>query len=222
MMRIALPIRLNACQMIQILRKLYHSPAHWLALVLAILCVTLQYAGLDSVLRFDRHLIENGQWWLLLSGNFVHLGSSHLWMNLAGLALVVALVWQHYSVWQWAALTIMASLVVCVGLWRFNPEVLAYVGFSGTLHGLIIAGVIADIRIFPRSAVILLFLIAGKLVMEQLGGALPGSESVAGGRVVVDAHLYGAIAGGVFGVLALLLTDKPKNEKPEPPDALAS
>lgn len=200
MMRIALSIRPDPLQMIQSARPYYHSPAHWFAVSLALLCITLQYAGLDDVLRFDRQLIENGHWWLLLTGNFVHLGSSHLWMNLAGLALVVALVWQHYSLVQWIMLTILASLMVCICLWKFNPEVLAYVGFSGTLHGLILGGVIADLRIYPRSAAILLILIFGKLVWEQLGGALPGSESVAGGRVVVDAHLYGAIAGALFGL----------------------
>jgi len=204
--------------MIQSLTKLCRSPAHWLALALALLCVSLQYAGLDSFLRFDRTLIDNGHWWLLLSGNFVHLGPSHLWMNLAGLALVVALVWQHYTVLQWLLLIIFASLVVGLGLWNFNPEVLAYVGFSGTLHGLIIAGVIADLRLYPRSAAILLVLVVGKLLWEQLGGALPGSESVAGGRVVVDAHLYGAIAGAVFGVLMLGATRSLSRSTTQPTD----
>ncbi len=199
--------------MIQTLEILIRSPAHRLALAIALLCIALQYAGLADFLRFDRAAIDSGQWWLLLTGNFVHLGPNHLWMNLAGLALVVALVWQHFSATQWLLLTIFSSLVVGVGLWLFNPEIQGYVGFSGTLHGLMIAGVLADLRSYPKSAGILLLLVTGKLVWEQIGGALPGSESVAGGLVVVDAHLYGAIAGAVLGILMIAGEKRNKGER---------
>lgn len=199
--------------MIQTLEILIRSPAHRLALAIALLCIALQYAGLADFLRFDRAAIDSGQWWLLLTGNFVHLGPNHLWMNLAGLALVVALVWQHFSATQWLLLTIFSSLVVGVGLWLFNPEIQGYVGFSGTLHGLMIAGVLADLRCYPKSAGILLLLVTGKLLWEQIGGALPGSESVAGGLVVVDAHLYGAIAGAVLGILLIVGKSHGKGER---------
>lgn len=184
--------------------RLLRSRPYQLVLAVAVLCIALQYAGLANALDYQRSLIASGHWWLLLSGNFVHLGPSHLWMNLAGLALVVALVWQHFSTWQWAVLILSCSVGVGVGLWFFNPEVEGYVGFSGTLHGLIIAGTLADMRVYPRSAALLLILVVGKLVWEQIGGALPGSESVAGGQVLVDAHLYGAIVGAMVAPLLIL------------------
>lgn len=194
--------------MIQSLQILIRSPAHRLALSIALLCIALQYMGLADTLRFDRTAIDSGQWWLLLTGNFVHLGPSHLWMNLAGLALVVALVWQHFSAIQWLLLTLFSSLAVGIALWLFNPEIQGYVGFSGTLHGLIIAGVLADLRLYPRSAGILLLLVVGKLSWEQFDGALPGSESVAGGLVVVDAHLYGALAGALLGIVLIAINHR--------------
>ncbi len=184
--------------------RLLRSQAYQLVLVLAILCISLQYAGLDDLLEYRRSLIANGHWWLLLSGNFVHLGASHLWMNLAGLALTVMLVWGHFNAWQWLLLILLCSWGVGIGLWFFNPEVEGYVGFSGTLHGLLIAGTLADLRTYPRSALILLILVTGKLVWEQFAGALPGSESVAGGQVLVDAHLYGAIAGALIAPILLV------------------
>ncbi|MBX2878815.1 MAG: rhombosortase [Granulosicoccus sp.] len=185
------------------IRQLSQSPPHWLALSLATACIVLQYMGLSDLLRFERSLIDSGHWWLLLSGNFVHLGPNHLWMNLAGLALIVALVWNHFTASQWLVVILLSSVCVGVGLWLFNPEVIGYVGFSGTLHGLILAGTLADLRVYPKSAAVLLLLVVGKLFWEQYFGALPGSESVAGGRVVVDSHLYGAIAGAVFGLILL-------------------
>lgn len=185
--------------MIQSINKLLRSPAHRLALCVALLCISLQYAGLDDALRWQRSLIDQGNWWLLLTGNFVHLGQSHLWMNIAGFILVVALVWTHFSALHWFLLIVVSSLVVGVCLWIFNPEVAAYVGFSGTLHGLILAGCLADLRIYPKSAAILLALVVGKLSFEQVAGPLPGSESTAGGSVLVDSHLYGAIGGAITG-----------------------
>ncbi len=189
--------------MIQTIKNLLRLPAYQLAATVALLCITLQYAGLDDVLRFERSAIDHGSLWLLLTGNFVHLGSSHLWMNMAGFALVVALVWSHYSARVWLLIIVFSSLVVGVGLWKLNPEITGYVGYSGTLHGLIIAGSLADLRLYPKSAAILLALVIGKLIWEQFSGPLPGSESTAGGLVVVDSHLYGAIGGAIIG-LALL------------------
>ena len=166
-----------------------------LAAAIALLCVVLQGAGLVEALRFDRTRIAAGAWWRLLSGNFVHLGASHLAMNLAGLALVVALVWRRFGAADWALITLISSLLVGAGLYLLNPGIGWYVGFSGTLHGLLVAGSLADLRHYPRSAGVLLALLAGKLLWEQYAGALPGSEATAGGRVVVDAHLYGAVGG---------------------------
>ena len=175
-------------------------PAARLALGLAALCTLLQAAGLEHALRFDRDAILAGAWWSLLVGNFVHLGWSHLGMNLAGLALVVALVGKRYRARDWALVIVLCSLAVGGGLLWLNPEVRWYVGFSGTLHGLLVAGSIADLKVWPRSAALLLAGIAAKLAWEQVAGALPGSEGMAGGFVVVDSHLYGALAGAVLGV----------------------
>lgn len=191
--------------MIHSLKGLLFRPSYWLAAAIVILCVVLQYAGLEDILRYLREAIGNGHWWLLLSGNFVHLGTGHLWMNIMGLVLVVALVWQHFGAIEWAIIVVVSSLAVGIGLYLFDPDVFAYVGFSGTLHGLIIAGAIADLRTYPKSAALLLVLVVAKLVWEQLVGPLPGSESVAGGSVVVNAHLYGAIAGALLAPAMLML-----------------
>lgn len=181
--------------MIQTLRNATADRATLFAVAVAALCIALQGAGLVEPLRFDRAAIEGGAWWRLLSGNFVHLGTGHLLMNVAGLALVVLLVWGQFDALEWAATVLFGSVVVGLGLYALNPDIGWYVGFSGTLHTLVVAGSIGDLRDYPRSAALLLALVAAKLLWEQLAGALPGSEATAGGRVVVDAHLYGAIAG---------------------------
>jgi rhomboid family GlyGly-CTERM serine protease len=84
---------------------------------------------------------------------------------------------------------------VSIGLYWWHPEVIWYVGLSGVLHGLFVYGAIREIRFYPFSGYVLLLLLAGKLFWEYMNGALPGSEEMTGGRVIVEAHLYGAIAG---------------------------
>ena len=76
-----------------------------------------------------------------------------------------------------------------------------YVGLSGVLHGLLVAGAMQGFRTLPSESAIILALVTGKLAWEQLSGPLPGSESVSGGDVVVNAHLFGAIGGAIAGVM---------------------
>jgi rhomboid family GlyGly-CTERM serine protease len=187
------------------LQQRLRTASYWVAIGIIMLCIALHLAGFADQLRFDRHAIETGKPWLLLTGNFVHLGTSHLMMNMLGFVLVVTLVWEHFNWIEWVLVTLFSSLVVCVGLYFFDPDINFYVGFSGTLHGVIVAGCLADLRHYPKSAALLLALVAAKLIWEQLAGPLPGSEDVAGGNVVVNSHLYGAIGGAIIGAVLVVL-----------------
>lgn len=187
------------------LQQRLRTASYWVAIGIIMLCIALHLAGFADLLRFDRHAIETGKPWLLLTGNFVHLGTSHLMMNMLGFVLVVTLVWEHFSWIEWVLVTLFSSLVVCVGLYFFDPDINFYVGFSGTLHGVIVAGCLADMRHYPKSAALLLALVAAKLIWEQFAGPLPGSEDVAGGSVVVNSHLYGAIGGALIGAVLVVL-----------------
>ncbi len=175
---------------------------HWLhrfriPLLLSALMLALALFGDDArvPLRFDRAAILDGQWWRLLSAHLVHLGGPHLLMNLAGLWLVWALVGPALSSRSWLIVLLADALITGLGLLIFNPQLAWYVGLSGVLHGLLVAGAMADIRAGRRSTWLLLAALAFKLGWEQLAGPLPGSEASAGGTVIVDAHLYGALGG---------------------------
>jgi len=181
---------------------------HWLhpfqiPLILSVLIIGLGLFGdtTQEALRYDRGAIQDGQWWRLLSAHLVHLGPSHLLMNLAGLWLVWLLVGPALSTRSWLILLFADALITGLALLIFNPQLGWYVGLSGVLHGLLVAGAIADIRSGHRGTWLLLGAVVFKLGWEQLAGPLPGSEASAGGTVIVDAHLYGALGG----LLALLL-----------------
>jgi rhomboid family GlyGly-CTERM serine protease len=135
--------------------------------------------SLRLVLRYDRAGLAAGELWRLASGHLVHLGWSHLWLNLAGLLLVWVLVGGVFSILQWCLIAIAAIAAMDAGFWFLKPELGWYVGMSGLLHGLFVAGLAGALINLPgmrREAGILLLLVAGKLAYEAWSGSLPGSS----------------------------------------------
>ncbi len=172
--------------------KLYVVP-----LVVAALAIIAQLGGdpVQQLLRYDRDAILGGELWRLLTGNFLHLGVMHLLLNLAGLVLIWMFFGARFSHGQWIIIVLVTALATGVGLLMLTPDVGWYVGLSGALHGYFTAGCMAEIRLKLREGWWLLIIIALKLGWEQWHGPMPGTASLAGGEVIVDAHLFGAIAG---------------------------
>jgi rhomboid family GlyGly-CTERM serine protease len=155
-------------------------------------------------LRYERTAVQAGQWWRLVSGQLVHLGPAHLWLNLAGLGLVwVLLLRLHPERHAWRD-AVVCALGVGLGLYFFSPEIAWYVGLSGVLHGLVAVAAIAALQRDRREALLLVALLGAKLWWEQAHGPLPGSAAAVGGRVVTEAHRYGALAGAALGGYELL------------------
>lgn len=173
-----------------------------LPLSLAVLSLGAMLSGGwgDAHLRYDRIALAQGEWWRFLSGQLVHLGWLHLGLNLLGLALVWELVGRHLPIRAWVVAIPLCGLGVGLGLWWLSPEILWYVGLSGCLHGLFAAGAVAAVMRRQRFGWILMAALTAKLAYEQLAGSAPGVEGLIGGRVVTAAHLYGAVAGGLFAV----------------------
>ncbi len=164
-----------------------------------------QYLDLVDWLRFDRKLLDEGYVWLLFSSQLVHLNWSHWALNMAGMAMIAVLFGRYGDVSYWLVVLVISASAVGIGLWWLKPELRWYVGLSGALHGLMLAGILREIQLRIWSAVALLILVVGKLVWEQMAGAMPGSESLIAGRVVVDSHLYGALGGAVAFALCQAL-----------------
>lgn len=184
-------------------------------LLLALMSVAAALAGGAgrAALRFEREAIAGGELWRLVTGHLVHLGASHLVLNLAGLFLVWLLVGDRHTPVRWWLVTGFSVAVIDLGFWFLDPQLSWYVGLSGLLHGLLMAGVAAGLRQAPLESAILGLVVIGKIAVEQVTGPLPGSEETSGGPVVVNAHLYGAVAGLLAGAASLL----PRAESPNTP-----
>ncbi|HHJ35272.1 MAG TPA: rhombosortase [Gammaproteobacteria bacterium] len=198
-----LPMTMTPTKQIKF-RYQYHS-SHILWLLLFLISGLLQAFGWVDSWRFDRSLVEQGDIWLLLSGHIVHLNWSHWLLNMAGLAIVAFFFSSHASFMQWLLVILVSAMVISAGLWWWMTDIHFYVGLSGVLHGLFLYGALREIRFYPISGYVLLAVLLAKLLWEFFYGALPGSEEMAGGHVLTQAHLLGAVGGITVWLLEWLV-----------------
>ena len=165
-------------------------------------------------LRYERAAIGDGEIWRLLSAHFTHLGWSHLLLNGAGLVLVWYLVGRDFKIGQWLIILLVSVAGIDLGFWFLDPNLSWYVGMSGLLHGLLAAGILVGIQEGRTEILILGGLVLAKLLFEQFVGPLPGSEASSGGTVIVDAHLYGAMAG-LLAAAIMRRHEKNNNQRSE-------
>jgi rhomboid family GlyGly-CTERM serine protease len=172
---------------------------NWAVVALALLCLALAAGGDEARVlgRYERVAIENGEYWRLVTAHLVHLSFGHLWPNVAALAILGLLLDDVIRNADWWRVAAASAAAIDVGLYLYQPGVLWYVGLSGVLHGVVAAGAIA---LFTRHRALAGALGLGlivKLTFEQIYGAVPFTAESVGGPVVVSAHLYGALGGGL-------------------------
>ncbi len=175
----------------QLAAALQWDRGRWIWLLLILLFLHGLLALGDSVtlaLRYDRAALAGGGWWRLLSAHVVHLDLHHLVLNELGLVLM-------WSLFDWLIIVLSGALAITCGLWWLSPGVSWYVGASGVLHTVMAAGTAQHLitRVWDRW--ILLGCLSVKLALEQYEQATGHASPL----IVVDAHLYGAIAGFVVG-----------------------
>ena len=166
------------------------APVSWI--IIAVVLFINQTAALD-LFEFNRQLISAGQYWRLLTGNFLHTNGWHLVMNIAGLLMLSQLFGQYFSARAMIAFSLVNCVVVGVLLYLFSPDITYYVGLSGFLHGLFVAGCLAEISRGIKFGYLLLGAVVTKIIHEQVMGAPAQVGELISASVAVDAHLYGAL-----------------------------
>lgn len=188
------------------------TPSLWLTLSLSAVILVLGgfAAATEPALQFDRTLIAANQWWRLFSGQFIHYGIYHLLMNVAALLLVGFILLRNINLLFYCELLAITLTAVGLGLYVNNPELSYYAGLSGVLHGLIVAGLLLTLVETPIFNGLALVAVAGKILQEQ-SASFDVNHPLLPVPVAVDAHVYGALAGLVFGCVILALSLRKKN-----------
>ena len=139
----------------------------------------------------------------------MHLNWGHYALNTAGLVFVMAIFAEDWSVLDWFAQLLISGLAVGLGLHYLSLEIPWCVGLSGVLHGMFVYGAVGLAVRKISVAKWLLIGVAAKLLWEQIVGEMPMTAAISGGRVVTEAHLWGAI-GGLVAILAMTIWRWPR------------
>ncbi|MCK5726086.1 MAG: rhombosortase [Thiotrichaceae bacterium] len=168
----------------------------------------LQYTAHDSLI-LSRSAVDHGEFWRVLTGNFVHTNTYHLLMNLSGLAVLALLFNGIFPLGLFHLSLLLISLVVGLGMY-FRTDLTWYAGLSGTLYGLFIVGaVIAFIKKEYLLSLPLLFVIPIKLVWDNFHpNFTEPSAKLIGATVATDAHLYGILAGFIIGFFLFIFKSR--------------
>ena len=182
----------------------------WLAgfaLLIAVLGLSAQYV--NDWLVYDDARIADGEWWRLLSCHLVHLNHWHMLLNLGGFLLCCYFFVDIYTRRLFFAWLLLSAPVVGVLFHVVDGLEGRYAGLSGLLHGWLVIGLLAGWRTHPWLHSLVLALITGRIIWEQLPGYdVDYMAHVIDGSVYVNAHLYGALVGAVIGVLALIIRSR--------------
>ena len=163
-------------------------------------------------LQYDRASVLNGEYWRIITCHFTHVGLNHLLLNMVGTILVFSLFFRLYSPLCW--LIGASCCIVSIGLsfLLFSPNLEWYMGLSGLLHGLLMMGIIGEIRKGNMIYCIGLLAIVGKIAMEQIVGPSNYTNLFINAFVITSAHLSGAIAGGIIACVIIYLKEIVPNQ----------
>ncbi|MCA3221451.1 MAG: rhombosortase [Burkholderiales bacterium] len=165
---------------------------------------------LHGALEYRQALVAS-QPWRTLTAHLVHVNWVHALLNLAAWLVVARLFAPELRTWRQPLVLAVAALAVTLHLALLHPGIAWYRGFSGTLHGVFFAGATAwllalltDGERRPRALWLPAVLVAGgwvKVLAEQPGGSLTPYAQWLGAGIVPQAHLAGAVAGSMLGLL---------------------
>lgn len=183
----------------------YRSRAVWLPPLAVMVLIFLLGLGGEPVrvaLRYDAGAIGAGEWWRLLTGNLVHLGWWHLFLNEVGLLVLVLLCPEALPWSVWTRRLLCLGLGLGLGLYWLVPHAHWYVGMSGVIHGLFLLGlgrqVIKDRDLIAAGCIAYL---VGKIAWELHSGVPVSDEEAIGGKVLVESHLYGTLSALLYGLI---------------------
>lgn len=168
-----------------------HRKIVFIAMVVS-LCACLQIFK-DHFIYWQDHLFAEP--WRLWTAHWVHVGWIHYLLNMIAFACL-PFIFPRACIWHFSAIFLLISPLLSLSFYWILPDIGAYAGLSGVLHGAYAA--IACVHLLYKRersfAALVLFLIFAKLIWENTIGST-GTAQLIGSPVLVEAHLLGVIWG---------------------------
>jgi len=166
----------------------------------------------QALLEFNRAAIGAGQWWRLLTGNFVHYDWLHLAANVGAFAI---LAWFAIERSQGAIpLVGLFGVAVGVGVYVWADGILTYRGVSGVdcaVLAWLLVRIAAQERGWKATAWTgaLLLMVAKSAYELAAGQVLLPTSAPPGVEVVNVTHVIGLAMGTLMGVAGAVCTASP-------------
>lgn len=142
--------------------------------------------------------------WRIWTGHWVHVGWIHYLLNMAAFACL-PFIFYRTKIWHFVSLLIFLPPMISLCFYLYLPNIEAYAGLSGVLHGIYIS--IAIIHLFYKRdrgfATVVLLLILAKVVWENTWGNSSTAELI-GSSVLTEAHLLGIIFGVLLAIVYIV------------------
>lgn len=144
------------------------------------------------------------EFWRLWTAHWVHVGWVHYLLNMLAFACL-PFIFPKVKIWHFAALLFLLPIFISLNFYYFFPNIEAYAGLSGVLHGAYVAFACIDLldRKERRFAFGVLALILAKLIWENTIGSV-GTAELIGSPVLIEAHLLGVIGGVIIAIIYIL------------------
>lgn len=156
----------------------------------------------DAFIYWQADLLH--QFWRLWTAHWVHVGWIHYVLNMLAFACL-PFIFPRVKVWHFVALLLLLPPLISLSFYYGFPEIEAYAGLSGVLHGAYVA--VAGVHLLDKKernfAALVLFLILAKLIWENTIGSV-GTAEMIGSPVLVEAHLLGVIWGVMIAIVYIL------------------
>ena len=167
----------------------------------AVFFAALQLFQQQFIYQHDVLLVQP---WRLWTGHWVHVGWVHYLLNILAFACLPFLfpyIKQKYFI----ILLMVLPPLLSISFYIFYPDIFAYAGLSGVLHGLYIFCAIVSLteRKERKFATLILLLILIKIVWEYFFGSFQTAQLI-GSPVLTQAHLCGAIFGTLLAILCII------------------
>lgn len=166
-----------------------------------IFSAALQLAMSHFIYNRTEMLSEPWRWW---TASWVHVGWRHYMLNMLAFVLIV-FIFPHANIKSLSYCLAVFSPLLALALYLLMPDIYAYAGLSGILHGIYAYIALQSLMISKerKFALLVLVCIALKISWEKINGYSETAQLIQA-PVLIESHQIGLLIGLLAGLIFYL------------------